>query len=99
MLYANRHFLEWSGYDNLAAIEAAGGLNTLFAEPGADTLAETGGAQALSIMTQHGGKLAVEGRMFTVPWNGVVGARAHPDQRPRRGGAADGAERAQRRRE
>ena len=32
LLYANRHFLEWSGYDNLGAIETAGGINTLFAE-------------------------------------------------------------------
>ncbi len=70
LLYANRHFLEWSGYQNLAAIAAAGGLNTLFAEPGADAMAETGGAQALSIMTRRGDKVAVEGRMFTVPWNG-----------------------------
>ena len=75
LLYANRHFLEWSGYESLAAIAAAGGLNTLFAEPGADTLAATGGGQlqsitSLSIMTQRGDKLPVEGRMFTVPWNG-----------------------------
>jgi PAS domain S-box-containing protein len=74
-LYANRHFLEWTGYENLAAIEQAGGLNTLFAEPGADALAETGGAnsfpvKSLSIVTHGGDKLPVEGRMFTVPWNG-----------------------------
>jgi PAS domain S-box-containing protein len=75
LLYANRHFLEWAGYENLAAIEQAGGLNTLFAEPGADALAETGGAnsfpvKSLSIVTHGGDKLPVEGRMFTVPWNG-----------------------------
>ena len=70
LLYANRHFLEWSGYRNLAAITAAGGLNTLFAEPGADAPAATGGAQTLSIMTQRGDNVPVEGRMFTVPWNG-----------------------------
>ncbi len=70
LLYANRHFLEWTGYANLAAIEATGGLNTLFAEAGADTFAESGGAQLLSIMTHGGDKLPVEGRMFTVPWNG-----------------------------
>jgi len=70
LLYANRHFLEWTGYANLAAIEAAGGLNTLFAEAGAEALAESGGAQSLSIMTCGGDKLPVEGRMFTVPWNG-----------------------------
>ena len=43
LLYANRHFLEWSGYDDLAAIEAAGGLGRLFAEPAADALADDSG--------------------------------------------------------
>ncbi len=71
LLYANRHFLELTGYDDLDALEAAGGLNTLFAEPGADALAESGGAQALSIMTRRGDTLPVEGRLFTVPWNGA----------------------------
>jgi PAS domain S-box-containing protein len=70
LLYANRHFLEWTGYESLEAIEAAGGLNRLFAEPAADALAETGGAQMLSILTHDGDKHPVEGRMFTVPWNG-----------------------------
>ena len=70
LLYTNRHFLEWTGYANLAAIEAAGGLNALFAEAGAEALAESGRAQSLSIMTRGGDKLPVEGRMFTVPWNG-----------------------------
>jgi PAS domain S-box-containing protein len=70
IFYANRYFLEWTGYDDPAAIEKAGGLNALFAEPGADALAENSGAQSLSIVTQGGDKLPVEGRMFTVPWNG-----------------------------
>jgi PAS domain S-box-containing protein len=75
ILYANRYFLEWSGYANSAAIEAAGGVNTLFAGPGTDGLTETTSAnssaiKSLSIVTQHGDTLPVEGRMFTVPWNG-----------------------------
>jgi PAS domain S-box-containing protein len=70
LLYANRHFLEWTGYENLAAIEAAGGVTALFAEPGTGALAESGGAQSLSITPQRGDKLPVEGRLFTVPWNG-----------------------------
>ena len=73
LLYANRHFLEWSGYESLAAIEASGGLNTLFAGP--DRLADAGtgqppSLQSLSIATRRGDKVPVEGRMFTVPWNG-----------------------------
>jgi PAS domain S-box-containing protein len=81
LLYANRHFLAWSGYENLAAIEAAGGAATLFAETGAAALtdtadtADTAGTAAqslksLSIVTQRGDKLVVDGRMFTVPWHG-----------------------------
>ena len=71
LLHANRHFLETTGYDNLTALEAAGGLNSLFVERGADTLAESTGTQALSIMTGRGDKVAVDGRLFSVPWNGA----------------------------
>jgi len=71
LLYANRHFLETTGYDNLAALEAAGGLNSLIVERGADTLAESTGTQALSIKTGRGDTVAVDGRLFSVPWNGA----------------------------
>jgi len=75
LLYANRHFLDWSGYPNLGAIAAAGGLNRLFGEPGSEALVEPGAVpsapvRSLSIVTADGDKLPVEGRMFTVPWNG-----------------------------
>ncbi len=71
LLYANRHFLETTGYDKLTALEAAGGLNSLFVERGADTLAESTGTQALSIMTGRGDTVAVDARLFSVPWNGA----------------------------
>jgi signal transduction histidine kinase len=71
LLYANRHFLETTGYDDLTALEAAGGLNSLFVERGADTLAESTGTQSLSIMTGRGDTVAVDGRLFSVPWNGA----------------------------
>jgi len=71
LIYANRHFLEMTGYDNLDALAAAGGLNSLFVEPDAGALAESVGAQSLSIMTRRGGTLPVDGRLFTVPWNGA----------------------------
>jgi signal transduction histidine kinase len=70
LLYANRHFLDLSGYADLAAIEAAGGLNRLFAEPEAGAaFADSAGAQPLAIVTQSGERLPVEGRMVTVSWN------------------------------
>ena len=70
LLYANRHFLELSRYQSLDALAAAGGLDTLFAEPGTGALAQSNGAQSLSIMTAGGDRRPVEGRLFTVPWNG-----------------------------
>jgi signal transduction histidine kinase len=70
LLYANRQFLELTGYQDLAAIEAAGGLNRLFAEPGAGAFADHGGAQALAIVTQTGERLPVDGRLVTTPWSG-----------------------------
>ncbi len=71
LLYANRHFLEWTGYGSLDGLAAAGGLNSLFAEHDPGTLAETDGARSLSIMTRQGETLPLEGRMFSVPWNGA----------------------------
>ena len=71
LLYANRHFLEWSGYASVAAIKAAGGLQMLFAEPsGAGSALAEAGARSLAIKTARGDKLPVDGRMFRVPWNG-----------------------------
>jgi signal transduction histidine kinase len=68
LLYANRHFLELSGYENLEALAAAGGLDALFAEPGAGALTDSGGARTLSIKTHQGDTIPVEGRLFTIPW-------------------------------
>ena len=69
LLYANRHFLDLSGYSDVAAIEACGGLNRLFAEPGASAAFADGAGAAVAIVTQSGERLSVEGRMVTVPWN------------------------------
>ena len=71
LLYANRHFLEWSGYESLDTLAAAGGLEALFAEPGAGALAEAGSAQPLTIMTHAGQHFPVEARLFAVPWSGT----------------------------
>jgi signal transduction histidine kinase len=68
LLHANRYFLELSGYESLDALAAAGGLDKLFAEPGADALAQTGSLQSLAIMSRDGIRRPVEGRLFTIPW-------------------------------
>jgi signal transduction histidine kinase len=71
LLYANRRFLDWSGYESLDALAAAGGLEVLFAEPGAGSLSEAGDAQALTVTTRGGGRVPLEGRLFAVPWEGI----------------------------
>jgi signal transduction histidine kinase len=69
LLYANRHFLDLSGYSDVAAIEAAGGLNRLFAGPSGGTAFAESADAAAAIITESGERLPVEGRMVTVPWN------------------------------
>lgn len=68
LLYANRYFLELSGYPNLDALTAAGGLHALFAEPEPGTLAQSGGTESLSVMTRDGERRPVEGRLFSIPF-------------------------------
>lgn len=70
LLYANRHLLELSGYDSIQALAAAGGLHALFAAPGSATLRDSTDTQTLSIATASGEQHPVEGRLFSVPWNG-----------------------------
>jgi PAS domain S-box-containing protein len=69
LLYANRAFLDWTGYDSLDALAGAGGLDRLFADSGRP--GETDGrGTTLAITTRRGDKMPVEGRLFSVPWSG-----------------------------
>jgi PAS domain S-box-containing protein len=70
LLYANRAFLEWTGYDSLAALSDAGGLDSLFVDPAVNPPPDSGAGTPLTIASHSGDRLPVEGRMFTVPWLG-----------------------------
>ncbi len=70
LIYANRAFLDWTGYGHLPALEAAGGLDALFVEPTGNDLGANNGAKSLSIATNKGDQLPVEARLFTSPWEG-----------------------------
>ena len=60
LIYANRALLEWTGYEDVEAIAAAGGLERLFAEPGVVQFGEPGGSGgALAITTRRGQALSV----------------------------------------
>jgi signal transduction histidine kinase len=68
LVHANRYFLQLSGYSSIEQLAAAGGLNSLFAEPeGGPSLAANGGPP-LAVVTRDGVRLPVRGHLCTVPW-------------------------------
>ena len=70
LLYANRAFLDWTGYDTLDALANAGGLDSLFIESKDKSAAETkNGVRTLTISTVNGDQKPVEGRLFGVSWH------------------------------
>jgi PAS domain S-box-containing protein len=70
LIYANRAFLDWTGYENLAALQEAGGLDALFVEPNESEPSVNNGAQSLTIATNRGDQVPVEARLFSSPWEG-----------------------------
>ena len=70
LIYANRAFLDWTGYDQLHALEEAGGLDALFVEPSNSKAGDNNGTQSLTIATNQGDQVPVEARLFTSPWEG-----------------------------
>jgi PAS domain S-box-containing protein len=71
LIYANRAFLDWTGYPTLEALAEAGGLDSLFIETKETTkdVKDTKGAKSLTITTVNGKQKPVEGRLFNVAWN------------------------------
>ena len=67
LIYANRAFLDWTGYSTLEALNEAGGLDSLFIE---DRGATSSGSKSLTIATVNGQQKPVEGRLSSVVWNG-----------------------------
>ncbi|TCK31194.1 PAS domain S-box-containing protein [Ancylobacter aquaticus] len=66
LLYANRALLEWTGHGDLAALEAAGGLPSLF-----DTSPAAAGEDVpLTILGADGAPIRVEARLMSSPWEG-----------------------------
>ena len=68
LVYANRHFLELSGYASIEELAAAGGLNSLFAEPNCGAGLASNGGPSLAVVTRGGVRLPVRGHLCTVPW-------------------------------
>ncbi len=69
LIYANRAFLDWTGYRDLAALTEAGGLDSLFIETKQSPADAGNGGKSLTITTVNGKQKAVDGRLFSVAWN------------------------------
>jgi PAS domain S-box-containing protein len=70
LIYGNRAFFDWTGYDSLQALSDAGGLDALFIET-SDAPADAGNnGKSLTIATVNGKQKEVAGRLFSVPWDG-----------------------------
>jgi len=74
LLYANPAFLQRIGYDSLHALEQAGGLETLYVEPGVSSTSsasETG--TPVTISASHEAEApapSTDGRLFSISWDG-----------------------------
>ena len=88
LLYANRAFLETTGYPTLEDFAEAGGLDNLFLGSDADA-AQT--AKSLMITTATGEERPAQGRLFTLPsWEGRPAlALIFADEAPALAKAAD----------
>lgn len=74
-LYANRHFLQWTGYPDLAVLALSGGLDALFGTHRSGAVAEGNdtevfGAQLLTLIGRDGRPRLAKGRLLAVPWSG-----------------------------
>lgn len=67
LLYANKAFLDWTGYAGLYDLVQAGGLDTLFIDTSDAASAQNG--TPLTISTQDGDHKPVDGRLFSTTWN------------------------------
>jgi PAS domain S-box-containing protein len=75
LLYANPSFLERMGYQNLHALEQAGGLDALYVEPGVSTASSTSDTgtpvkiYAAQASSEQAPPSATEARLFTISWD------------------------------
>jgi PAS domain S-box-containing protein len=71
LVYANRAFLDWTGYPSLMALREAGGLDSLFIESAPGPALKNGnGGKTLTISTPTGKQMPVQGRLFSTQWSG-----------------------------
>ena len=87
LIYANRAFLDWTGYSTLDELAEAGGLDSLFIEPKKEAATkDPSAAKSLTIATSNGKQKPVEGRLFSVTWSGESALALMIETQPGAGG-------------
>ena len=84
LMYANRAFLQWTGYSSLETLNEAGGLDSLFIESRGKPASshKRNGGRSLTITTVSGAQKPVEGRLFSTSWNNESALVLMIDARP-----------------
>jgi PAS domain S-box-containing protein len=71
LLYANRPFLDRTGFDSLHALQEAGGLDALYVEPGpAQASSASGEGMPLTIAHSADDHAPSAARLFSIMWDG-----------------------------
>jgi PAS domain S-box-containing protein len=87
LVYANRAFLDWTGYSTLDELTEAGGLDSLFIEPKKEAASkDPSAAKSLTIATSNGKQKPIEGRLFSVTWSGESALALMIETQPGAGG-------------
>ncbi|MGP0091152.1 MAG: ATP-binding protein [Xanthobacteraceae bacterium] len=88
LIYANRAFLDWAGHQDIDALAAAGGLDSLLVEPSRGRREADGGGKVLALTSGRSDQVPVEARLQTVSWDGdsalmlSIAAPLADDRRP-----------------
>ena len=90
LLYANRAFLDWTGYSSLDAMAEAGGLDSLFIETKPDPGGGKDAGTTLTISAPDDTQMAVEARLFSVAWGGDNALALMLNPAPAAAAASDG---------
>ncbi|WP_420412057.1 ATP-binding protein [Roseibium sp.] len=95
VLYANKALLSLLGYQSIAALSEAGGLEALFIDE-AEDLPDAEGMvgeldETMKVRLADGGVRSVDAHMHSVPWNGSRGLMISITERTAKPAAAGGA--------
>ena len=72
LIFANKAFLRWAGYDTLAAFEEEGGTDSLLVDGAKEFSVGRGDSQSLVIESRGNDERPTKARLANVPWKGAT---------------------------